>query len=67
MPDLIFWRRHVDFANASDELGLLAEACKPASLGLNDGDVLEEAHHEAGKMDIFSALVVTEQTDLVRE
>lgn len=69
MLDLIS-RRHVDFTNVtSNELEQLAQACEPASFGLNDEDVLDETYQKARKLDpgLFSTPLAPEQTDLVNK
>ncbi|KAF8895154.1 hypothetical protein BD779DRAFT_1668491 [Infundibulicybe gibba] len=44
--------RRLDLPTASDEkLKLLADACDPATFGLNQTDVLDESYRKAGKMD----------------
>ena len=45
-------RRWVDLSNATDDqLESLAEACSPATFGLDQRDVLDESYRKAGKMD----------------
>ncbi|KAH9978305.1 hypothetical protein BJV74DRAFT_982218 [Russula compacta] len=61
--------RHINLANATlDELEGLAQACEPASFGLNKEDVLDETYRKAGKIDFgeFSATLDLAQTDLIK-
>ncbi|TFY77585.1 hypothetical protein EWM64_g6427 [Hericium alpestre] len=60
---------YLDLANASEpQLAKLAEACQPATFGLNRQDVLDESYRKAGKMDVsqFSTMLVPERTELVK-
>jgi hypothetical protein len=61
--------RHINLANATlDELEGLAQACEPASFGLNKEDILDETYREAGKIDfgVFSSTLDLAQTDLIK-
>jgi hypothetical protein len=61
--------RHVNFVNATfDELEQLAQACDPATFGLNKEDVMDETYRKAGKMDsdCFSTSLVPYDTDLIK-
>ncbi|OJT14797.1 hypothetical protein TRAPUB_8651 [Trametes pubescens] len=45
----------IDLANPTvDELDRLAEACQPASFGVNQQDVFDESYRKAGKLDLDS-------------
>lgn len=45
--------RLIDFVTASvEELDKLEKACEPATFGLNDKDVYDEAYRKAGKLDV---------------
>jgi hypothetical protein len=59
-------RRHVDFANAaSNSLEKLAQACEPASFGLNNEDVFRRDTSQGRKDGLghFLHVAVPEQTD----
>jgi hypothetical protein len=44
--------RHINLANATlDELEQLAQACEPASFGVDQETVWDESYRKAGKMD----------------
>jgi hypothetical protein len=51
-----------------DELEQLAQACEPATFGLNKEDVMDETYRKAGKMDNdrFAAQLAPDHTDLVK-
>lgn len=51
-------RSRIDLANATvDELDRLAEACQPASFGINQKDVFDESYRKAGKLDLDSLVL----------
>jgi hypothetical protein len=61
--------RCVNFANATPgELENLAQACAPASFGMNKKEVLDESYRKAGKMelDCFSSSLDPMETGLVK-
>lgn len=54
----------IDLANATvDELDRLAEACQPASFGVNQKDVFDESYRKAGKLDLKSSFVLAFNAD----
>jgi hypothetical protein len=62
-------RRYINFANATpDELEQLIQACKPASFGVKQEQVLDETYRKAGKMDseCFSSMLDPYHTDLIK-
>ncbi|KAH9966986.1 hypothetical protein BJV74DRAFT_954321 [Russula compacta] len=59
----------INLADATlDELEGLAQACEPASFGLNKEDVSDETYRNAGKIDLegFSSTLDLAQTDLIK-
>ncbi len=67
--DCLSRRRHVNLAKAPlNELEQLAEACEPASFGVNEKEVLDETYHKAGKMDPerFASLLDPVRTNLMK-
>ncbi|KAI0056408.1 hypothetical protein BV25DRAFT_1832295 [Artomyces pyxidatus] len=60
--------RHIDLADATPEqLQALADACEPATFGVEQQDVMDESYRKAGKMDsqAFMTRLIPERTSLV--